>query len=200
MQICITGCHTNVGKTYVSAMLCSILGFEYFKLIQAGEPKDKDLVTHFAPQCKVGEGISLQMSASPHLGKRLENAKYDGLSTPPLPKSQNLIIEIVGGLYSPLDENSCMIDYISKYSLPCIVVGADYLGGINHLLLSIEALKTRECEILGVVISGESRKEIERFVREYSGVGVVNLANYNKENFERIKANFEIELKKLLKI
>ena len=197
MRICITGCHTNVGKTHVSAMLCSILGFEYFKLIQAGVPKDKDLVAHFVPQCKVSEGISLQMSASPHLGKRLENAKYNGLSIP-LPKSQNLIIEIAGGLYSPLDENSCMIDYISKYSLPCIIVGADYLGGINHLLLSIESLKKRYCEILGVVISGESSGEIEKFIREYSGVEVVNLANYNKENFESVRVEFEVELKKLL--
>lgn len=100
MQICITGCHTNVGKTYVSAMLCSILGFEYFKIIQAGDPKDKDLVTHFSPLCKVSEGIALRTSASPHIGKRLENAKYNGLFIP-LPKSRNLIIEIAGGLYTP---------------------------------------------------------------------------------------------------
>ena len=59
MQICITGCHTNVGKTHVSAMLCAILGWEYFKLIQAGVPKDKDLVARLAPRCKVSEGLSL---------------------------------------------------------------------------------------------------------------------------------------------
>ena len=179
-------------------MLCSILGFEYFKIIQAGGPKDKDLVTHFSPLCNVSEDIALRTSASPHIGKRLENAKYNGLFIP-LPKSRNLTIEIAGGLYTPLDENSCMIDYISKHSLSCIVVGGNYLGSINHILLSVEALKKRDCEILGVVISGESSGEIERFIREYSGVEIVNLAHYNEENFEIVKSSFEVEIKKLLK-
>ena len=199
MQICITGCHTSVGKTHVSAMLCAILGWEYFKLIQAGTPKDKDLVARLAPSCKVSEGIALRTSASPHIGKRLENAQYDGLSIP-LPKSQDLIIEIAGGLYSPLDESACMIDYIAKHALPCLIVGADYLGSINHLLLSIESLRARGCEILGVVMSGESSREVERFVREYGGVRVINLAHYDEENFESVRAEFEVELRELLGI
>ena len=52
MQIFICGSHTDVGKTSVSAALCYVYGFEYFKLIQAGIPTDSQKIQELAQKPK----------------------------------------------------------------------------------------------------------------------------------------------------
>ncbi|HEF5629426.1 TPA: AAA family ATPase, partial [Campylobacter jejuni] len=49
MKIYISGIDTGVGKTYLSARICKKLGFDYFKLIQAGTPTDSEFIAKFSP-------------------------------------------------------------------------------------------------------------------------------------------------------
>ncbi len=80
MKIYVVGIHTDVGKTHFSAAFCKVFGYDYFKLIQAGEPKDSEFIHKFSPATHIfKEGIFLKTSASPHKGKRLERLNYKGL-------------------------------------------------------------------------------------------------------------------------
>lgn len=200
MQICISGIHTDTGKTHASAMLCSILGYKYFKIIQAGLPKDSDKIKSFDSNIQTyQEGFFLKTPASPHIGKKLEQANYKGLSLP-IPLESKLIIETAGGLFSPLDETSFMIDFIHKHQLPTFLVGSYYLGAINHIFLSLEALKSRNIKILGLIINGEENREIDDFIYQHSGIKALHLPHFNQENFLSIKESFRSILNPIIEL
>ncbi|WP_104696805.1 MULTISPECIES: dethiobiotin synthase [unclassified Helicobacter] len=196
MQICVAGCHTNVGKTYTSAMLCSVLKYDYFKIIQAGLPKDSEVIKKFSPNTSIyPEGILLQTPASPHIGMKVENISYDGLKIS-LPPSKNLIIETAGGLYTPIDSKNCMIDFIQEHKLQTILVGSHYLGSINHILLSINALKNKNIKILSLIISGDIDEEMDDFIKKQVDIKIIHLPFYNEANLNEIKNSFKEALKK----
>ena len=66
-----------------------------------------------------------------------------------------------------------MADFVAHYSLPSILVVQNYLGSINHTLLSIEVLKSRGIDLLGIVICGAAYKSSESFIEQYAGVQVI---------------------------
>lgn len=189
MQIFIAGSHTDVGKTSVSAALCYAFGLDYFKLVQAGTPTDNQRIQNLTPTTKIyPSGITLQTPASPHIGMQKEKISYNGLRIP-LPKSENLLIESAGGLFTPLDTQKCMIDFLSTHRLPCILVGAYYLGGINHILLSIAALKAREIPLLGLIISKEQNSTMDAFIKSYTQVKIAHFATYSDRETFQANAN-----------
>lgn len=164
-NICISAIHTDVGKSCVSAALCEAFGFGYFKLVQAGEKTDESFIKKLTPNTMVyGSGVSLKTAASPHLGMMKEKINYNGLDIK-IPNTQNVLIELAGGLFSPLDMDHFMIDYLSHHHLATFLVTKNYLGSINHTALSIEALKARKIEILGVIISQRQNKSTQDFLQ-----------------------------------
>lgn len=171
MQIYVCGVHTDVGKTHFCAAFCNAFMYDYFKLIQAGTPTDSDCVSGFSPKTRIfAPGVFLQTPASPHLGKKIENLRYNALDIR-LPQSENLLIETAGGLFTPIDEHLTMIDYINAFKHPCFLVAKYYLGVINHILLSYEALRQRGIPILGLVFIGEKTPEnahIDEFIASYT--------------------------------
>lgn len=196
MQIFIAGSHTDVGKTSVSAALCYAFKLDYFKLVQAGVPTDSQKIQTLTPKTKIyPSGITLQTPASPHIGMQVEKISYNGLEIP-LPKSDNLLIESAGGLFTPLDTQKCMIDFLSISQLPCLLVGAYYLGGINHILLSIEALRVRKIPILGLIISKEQNKSMDTFIESYAKIKIAHFTEYHnqatfQENAEKLKLQMQ---------
>ncbi|AXP09409.1 dethiobiotin synthase [Campylobacter hepaticus] len=182
MQIYISGIHTDVGKTHFCASFCASFNYDYFKLIQAGLPKDSDLINKLSPKTKIfKEGFFLQTPASPHIGKILQKADYKALEIM-LPQSQNLLIELAGGLFSPIDEKYTMIDFMSKNIKPTILVAKYYLGSINHILLSIQALKQRNIEILSLVMMGKKDVLQDNFVQNYTQIPIINLDFPDQQN------------------
>ncbi len=65
-----------------------------------------------------------------------------------------LVIEGVGGALVPLAKNKTIADLIAELEIPAVVVGRTSLGAINHMLATIEALRTRQVTIAAVVLSG----------------------------------------------
>lgn len=168
MQIYASGIHTDVGKTHFSAAFCANFNYDYFKLIQAGTPTDSEFIAKFSPKTKIfKEGIFLQTPASPHLGKIKEKLDYKALDII-LPKSENLLIELAGGLFSPMDENYTMIDFVNIFKHPTILVAKYYLGSINHILLSIEALKQRNINLLALVMMGKKDILQDKIIKNYA--------------------------------
>ena len=171
----ITGIGTGVGKTIVSAIFVEAFKADYWKPIQAGNLKctDSDIVkgligndiSKFHP-----EAYKFKTPVSPHFAGELENINIipDKII---LPQTKNhLIIEGAGGLMVPLCKNFLMIDLIKKLNAEVIIVSQNYLGSINHTILSVEALRSRSIPLKGVVFSGERNESSENYILEYTGI------------------------------
>jgi dethiobiotin synthetase len=64
-----------------------------------------------------------------------------------------MAVEGVGGVYAPLTSSLNVVDLIYQLKLPAIVVGHSGLGGINHALLTLHALRQRNIPILALVLN-----------------------------------------------
>ena len=84
--------------------------------------------------------------------------------------NNKLIIEGAGGLMVPLNDNTLIIDLIEKIPTEVILVSQNYLGSINHTLLSIESLQTRNINIKGIIFNGEENAATEQFILSYTKV------------------------------
>lgn len=168
-QYFITGIGTDVGKTVVSAIFTEALGASYWKPVQSGD-------LHFSDSMKVAsycseniqvleERFKLNTPASPHYAAKIDQVSIK-ISDFTLPKIEgNLIVEGAGGLHVPLNYNGDLyIDLIQKFSLPVILVSRNYLGSINHSLLSIEALQNRNIPVEFLIFSGERNEASEEII------------------------------------
>ena len=73
-----------------------------------------------------------------------------------------------------------MIDYALKHDLDVFLVAGEYLGSINHTALSIEALKARNINILGVIFSRCKDELSKDFLRShYSYINFFELGLIN---------------------
>jgi dethiobiotin synthetase len=67
--------------------------------------------------------------------------------------SDVMIVEGVGGILVPMDEKYTFLDVVDWMKLPAVVVARPALGTINHTLLTLSALRSRDIKIAGVVIN-----------------------------------------------
>ena len=63
------------------------------------------------------------------------------------------VVEGAGGLMVPIYERALMIDFITSLRFPVLLSARMALGTMSHTLLSVEALKSREMSVLGIVLS-----------------------------------------------
>ena len=174
MQIFVTGTDTNVGKTVVCSWLCLQAGYDYFKPIQSGasEGRDSVLVSEYADAYVYPEAYCYQAAVSPHLAAAAEHEIIDCRSIQ-LPASNRLIIEGAGGVFVPINNNTLMVDLIKQFDVPVLLVAASRLGMINHTLLSLEALRTRDINVLGVIVSGDVNHASNHAIETYGNVRVL---------------------------
>ncbi|WP_218043818.1 dethiobiotin synthase [Flavobacterium gawalongense] len=171
----ITGIGTDIGKTIVSAILVEALKADYWKPVQSGDLHQTDTMkvqglisnstSHFFP-----EAYRLTEPMSPHAAAAIDGVtiNLDSIKVPPT--SNNLIIEGAGGLMVPLNGDSLGIDLIEKLKAEVILVSRNYLGSINHTLLSVEALQSRNIPIKGIIFNGNPVNSSEKFICEYTGL------------------------------
>lgn len=160
-QYFVTGIGTEVGKTVVSATLVKHFGAHYWKPVQAGELdfSDSHKVQRWSGAASdriFPERYRLNAPMSPHAAARLDGVqiRLEDFEVPAV--DGPLIVEGAGGLMVPLnDEDDLMIDLIAHLGLKTILVVNCYLGSINHTLLSVEALRSRQIALAGIVFTGE---------------------------------------------
>lgn len=171
----ITGIHTNVGKTFVSAVLLAGTHYDYWKPIQTGiasEISDTQWLKNifkntifFHP-----ERYGLPLPASPNIAADEQNITIS-IEDFTIPYSQNgLLIEGAGGLLVPINQQYLLIDLFQKIDLPIILVSDLYLGAINHTLLSIEALRKRNMRIHGIIFNKTQDDAAMKIIEHYSGI------------------------------
>lgn len=175
MNFIIAGIHTGIGKTICSAVLTEALGYDYWKPVQAGDldASDSIFVKNHISNAKTvihPEAYRLTIPASPHFAAAQDGIEIR-LAHLALPKSDNsIIVETAGGLMSPLSDTLVNIDLIKHLNLPVVLVTNDYLGSINHTLMSVEILRGANIEILGLVFSGQRVDATRTFIQNYTGL------------------------------
>lgn len=173
-RIFVSGIHTGVGKTIVSAVLAQALEADYWKPVQTGTMEGSDTETvkrlvnnphsRFHP-----EQYALREPLSPHAAAALENV---GIQTEKfsLPVTSNhLIIEGAGGLMVPITEDYLMIHLIRQLEVPVVLVSRNYLGSINHTLMSVAVLQKYDLPLMGIIFSGAENPASESVILSQSG-------------------------------
>lgn len=201
----VAGTGTDVGKTVVTgALLRALRGLgvaaQAVKPVQTGVTATATLcgdastyaaaVSDRAPLPELPPAAVLRvfsLAASPHqaaaqAGARLHAASlasrirehWAGLA----PRAELLLLEAAGGLLAPLNAREAMIDLMAEVNAPVILVGRNELGALNHVLLSLAALRGHRLQLAGLVLvappraaagaSGEAvLAENIRFLREH---------------------------------
>ena len=100
-----------------------------------------------------------------------------------------MVVEGVGGIYVPITRILNLSDLIYKMRLPVIVVGRSGLGGINHALLTLHALRDQNIPVVALVLNQQRpvRTKIARaqeestvnLLRRLAGVPVVGPLLYS---------------------
>lgn len=153
----ITGIGTGVGKTLISAIVAEALGACYWKPVQAGFDEGTDAEWVGA---RIGAGrvlpelYKLRMPASPHIAAREEGVAVSlDVIAAGLPGVRPLVVEGAGGLFVPLNDRDFMVDLALRLDATVILVSRNYLGSINHSLLTAEACKVRGVRVAGWIFN-----------------------------------------------
>lgn len=175
-RIVVTGTDTGIGKSVFSAGLADLLGANYWKPIQAGLEGESDTqivarLGGLSADRIMPERYRLRTPAAPHHSAEIDGVRIDvdSLDAPDAGE-RPLVIEGAGGLMVPLSGATLYIDVFERWRFPVVLCASTALGTINHSLLSIEALRTREIDILGIAFIGERNAETESAIREIGRV------------------------------
>ncbi|MCY3975087.1 MAG: dethiobiotin synthase [Simkaniaceae bacterium] len=172
-RIIVAGIGTDVGKTVFSAILTEALEGEYWKPVQTGAGAfDTDTVSLLlSPERTIHPpAYSLKEPASPHSAAESEGILIDPDRIIPPASDRPLIIESAGGVCVPLRSDLLTIDLFKKWEARWIVVSKQYLGSINHTLLTVHALKAAGIDLAGIIFNGEANSCSEEAILAVSQV------------------------------
>ena len=199
-KLFITGIGTEIGKTVCSAILTKYYKADYWKPVQSGD-------LHYTDSMKITDWVGdevychtetyrLELAASPHQSAA-EEGKLIRVKDFQLPETEKrLIIEGAGGLMVPLSDTEFMIDLIEKLNVPVALVIKNYLGCINHTLLSIMALKQRKIPLQYLILNGSFPTDTERIIVNYTEqktkiIRFPDLSEITKETIEKQANNLK---------
>ena len=183
----ITGIGTGVGKTLVAAIVTEALGAHYWKPVQAGfdEGTDAEWVSarlSWQEGATTGggrnprvlpEAYMLKLPASPHIAAREEGMliRVEDIAAQ-LPAVRPLVVEGAGGLLVPLNDREFMVDLALRLDATVILVSRNYLGSINHSLLTAEVCRMRGVRVAGWIFN-DQYGHYEQEIGEWSGLPVL---------------------------
>ena len=168
--IFITGTDTGVGKTIVTAAVCSCIKSSgkrvaAMKPIQTGTDTQKTLDIEFVYKVLDEEFLiddvcpyRFTKPLSPKLASEVSGKEIhvnDILSAYKTleEKFEYVVIEGAGGILAPVKNNYFIVDLINEMESPVIIVTRPALGTINHTLLTIESAKNKGLSILGIIVN-----------------------------------------------
>jgi dethiobiotin synthetase len=174
--IFITATGTDVGKTFVAVSLIR-------HLRQMGRTVDaiKPVVSGFDPDRPEASDPGILLSAldlpitpqeiertspwrfraplSPDLAAEREGRRIDvdaviSFCQDTIAQRQDiLLIEGIGGIMVPLDDQRTVLDVMMALQLPLILVAGSYLGTISHTLTALDALFRRDMKLLAIIVN-----------------------------------------------
>ena len=183
-RIFVVGTDTGVGKTTVSAALLARAGHHGLR-VAGFKPAESGCVTDMAGRLVPADAVLLREAAggwqsleqvcpyrfadpvAPGVAADTEGVTLDfsviagGLGV----TADFALWEGAGGLMVPLGAGRWLPDLIGMLGLPTLVVARSGLGTINHTILTVEALRRRSLDVVGIVFCDEHEGLEAGFVR-----------------------------------
>lgn len=172
MRWFVTGTDTGVGKTEAACALLSLLAGTgaapaAFKPYESGwtpgVPGDAEALWQAGGGTQPMGHVSVHRFRAP-LAPAVAAAR-EGV-TPSLAtveevlrsfEGRPLVVEGAGGLFVPVDETHDIIDLVARWNLPVLLVARAGLGTLNHVGLSLEALRARDVPVAAVLLNRTRR-------------------------------------------
>jgi dethiobiotin synthetase len=185
-SVFITASGTDVGKTFVAAGLIRYLRGNG-EVIDAVKP----IISGFDP-ARAGEsdsGVLLRALGLPLTDEEIEDIspwRFAGAFSPDMAARHegreidfdqlvsfcetaikeadgSLLVEGVGGVMVPIDQENTVLDWIAELDLPVIMVAGTYLGSISHTLTAAEVLDQEDCDLRAIVVSESEGSHVPLF-------------------------------------
>lgn len=203
--IFVTGIGTGIGKTLVCAVLTEALNADYWKPVQAGcyTQADSELIQSLVSNktTKIHpELYKLKMAASPHIAAREEQAsinlqkvldQFKQIQSSINNQQSAIVIEGAGGLLVPLNKHEFVIDLIKKLNAKVILVSRNYLGSINHSLLTAAVCRQNNLNVCGWIFNDQYLAYEDEIV-EWSGYKKIDslpfISNINAQSIKQTAA------------
>jgi len=189
-KVFVTGIGTDIGKTIVASVLTEALQADYWKPIQCGslELTDTERVKRLVDSKQSvfhPEAYRLKSPVSPHYAAEIENKKIHW-GRLKVPETENtLVIEGAGGILVPFNyKGETMLDMAKSWDTEVVVVSRNYLGSINHTLLTLKILQDSGVKVLGLIFNGESNPSTEDVILKTTKVPLLGRI---KEEYEFTK-------------
>ncbi len=162
----ITATGTEIGKTVVAAGIAASLRYAginvgVMKPISSGDTSDAEYLKHVSQvddSLNLINPISLRYPLAPSVAARLEKKEIDfgRIETAYFELNEKydfMIVEGVGGVAVPINDDLFVTDLIQHLNLPILIVALSGLGTINHTVLTVEYARQYNIEIKGIVLN-----------------------------------------------
>jgi dethiobiotin synthetase len=221
----ITGTDTNVGKTTITAALILALQQQsqsvgVFKPLETGvavghkEHSDTERLRQLLSPSPSFDSVCLYafpqplapLAAARQTGTTIDLSRIRSHMYELTPHYSFLLIEGAGGVFTPLIPQQTIRDLVSLLNVPCLIVGSTHLGGVNHCLLTLEALQQVGIRLSGIILNEsdfknqtittrQQQKSTVELIREYSSVPVFGPIGFTP----MVKTNWQEGVKELAK-
>ncbi len=199
----VTGCDTGVGKTVIAGAIAASmkahgLDVGVMKPVASGAKEienklvsedavylkkiidstdDDTLVNPILHKPPIAPTIAASKAGIPIDIDKIMKA-YKALTN----RHDFVVVEGVGGLMVPIDDTLFVADLARKMDLALVIVTRDYLGAINHTLLTIEYARNRNLRIKGIVINMlKNGDDLVREIEKYSSVPILGTIPFKED-------------------
>lgn len=203
-SIFITGTGTDIGKTYITALIIKTLrenGFNcgYYKAAISGanniQNSDAGYVNKIAKINQKEETLVSYLyktPVAPHLASQIEGnpVNLNKIKTDfkkVCDVYSHVVVEGSGGIVCPIrfdkDEKIMLIDIIKLLKIPLIIIANAGLGTINSTVLTIEYLKQQKIPIVGIILNrfngSQMQKDNIKMIENLTNIKIIGTVNEN---------------------
>ena len=169
-DLLVTGTDTGVGKTVIASALVSALrgrgvralGFKPAETgVNGSEPSDSDSLAHAsgervdlaAPLLHLPESLAPAIAAE-RAGVTIDPDDIEARISALRSAGYTVVVEGAGGVMVPLAWSYTVLDLAAKCDLDAVIVARPGLGTLNHVMMTVLMLQSRQIPIRGVVLNG----------------------------------------------
>jgi len=168
----VAGTDTGVGKTLVSAALvrrlvrlgCSVGVMKPVETGVSSDTPDRSDAARLIAAAQVDDSLDLvspyrfplplaPLSAASAQGQVIELSEILDRFRQLSARHSCVVVEGAGGLLVPMGQDWDLRDLICRLRLPVVLVGRVGLGGVNHALLTVEALARKKIPVVSLILN-----------------------------------------------
>jgi dethiobiotin synthetase len=165
MSFFITGTDTGVGKTYVTRLILETLRHAGqdavgYKPVACGDREDAIVLATASGDLDLDEvnPVYLNSAVAPYVAGMLENRRVDPADLLAgyhrlAAKHVQVLVEGAGGWEVPIAPNYRISDLAADLGLPVILVAGNRLGALNHILLTVNAIRAKGLVCAGIIMN-----------------------------------------------